>query len=57
MSTVGEIKYLVVSEHMIRSSHAMVDGHEWPRMRPEGSKDAEPEWELLEVWKRTWILS
>ena len=50
MSTVGEIKYLVVSEHVIRSSQAMVDGHEWPRMRPEGSKDSEPEWELL-VWK------
>ena len=30
---VGEIQNLVVSEHVIRSSQAMADGHEWPRMR------------------------
>lgn len=30
---VGEIQNLVLSEHVIRSSQAMVDGHEWPRMR------------------------
>ena len=30
---VGEIQNLVVSEQVIRSSQAMADGHEWPRMR------------------------
>ena len=41
---VGEIQNLVVSEHVIRSSQAMADGHEWPRMRQRVARMQSQSW-------------